>query len=102
MLRAALHRTRVGRRLDSTLTLIAFGLLCGEIAALSPERTGMFPLCAGGVRRGGRDRLRPHALVLFVDFHLRESRGAGVSSIVRDVGSVLVYFFIISSSCGSR
>ena len=94
-LRAALHRTRVGRRLDSALTLIAIGLIAGEVAALSAERTGFFLYAQAVFVAAVAIGLARSLLVLFVDFHLRESRGAGVSAIVRDVGSVLVYFFII-------
>jgi small-conductance mechanosensitive channel len=94
-LRATLHRTRVGRRLDSAMTLIALGLVLGEIAALSPERTGVFLyLQAAFIAAVGIGVART-LLILFVDYHLRETRGAAVSTIVRDVGSVLVYFIII-------
>jgi small-conductance mechanosensitive channel/CRP-like cAMP-binding protein len=96
VLRLALRRTRVERRLDSALTLIVLGLLAGSIAELGPrERRGLFlyayaffiaAVAIGTIRSG---------LILFVDFHLRERRGAAVSTIFRDVASVLVYFLII-------
>jgi small-conductance mechanosensitive channel/CRP-like cAMP-binding protein len=93
--RTALRRTRVERRLDSAMTLIVIGLILGELAALGPERTGIFLwLESGFVAAVGIGAVRT-LLVLFVDFYLRDRRGAGVSSIVRDVGSVLIYFVII-------
>ena len=95
VVRAAMHRTRVHRRLDSAMTLIAFGLVCGEIAAISPERAGIFLYAEAVFIAAVGIGLARTLLVLFVDYHLRETRGAGVSTIVRDVGSVLVYFFII-------
>ena len=95
VLRALLRRTRVGRRLDSTMTLIAIGPVFGEVAALSPQRTGPFLWAqAAFVAAVGIGAART-LLVLFVDYRLRDRQRAGVSAIVRDVGSVLVYFFII-------
>ncbi len=95
--RAGLHRTRVGTRLDSAFTLMGMGLVAGGIASLGRERppTGFFlyaqaffiaAMAIAGVRA---------LLILFVDFHLRESRGAAVSTIFRDVAGVLIYFLII-------
>lgn len=96
LLRVALRRTRLGKRLDSAFTLIALGLAAGAVAALGPrERHGLFlyahaffiaAVAIGAIRI---------ALILFVDFHLRERRGAAVSTIFRDVASVVVYFLII-------
>ncbi|MBI4516992.1 MAG: mechanosensitive ion channel family protein [Deltaproteobacteria bacterium] len=96
-LRLALRRTRIGTRLDSSLTLIAVGLLCGALSAVGRGgQDGAVFLYAyavfvaavliGGVRI---------ALVLFVDFYLRQRQGAGVSAIFRDVGSIVTYFLII-------
>lgn len=95
VLRAALRRTRVGRRLDSAMALIAIGLVLGEVAALSPQRTGLFLWAQAAFVAAVGIGVARTLLVLFVDYHLHERQGAGVSAIVRDVGSVLVYFFII-------
>lgn len=96
VLRVALRRTRVEKRLDSACTLIVLGLVAGAIAELGPRhRQGFFlyayaffiaAVAIGTIRS---------ALILFVDFHLRERRGAAVSTIFRDVASVVVYFLII-------
>lgn len=94
-LRAGLRRTRVGRRLDSAMTLIVIGLVLGEVAALSPDRTGVFLWAQAGFVVAVGIGVARTLLILFVDFYLRDRRGSGVSSIVRDVGSVLVYFFIV-------
>ncbi len=96
-LRSALHRTRIGRRLDSSLALLALGLAAGVLSTY------------GGAGAAGSVFLYTHAffvaavaigairsvLILYVDFYLRERQGAAVSSIVRDVASVLTYFIII-------
>lgn len=93
--RAGLRRTRVGRRLDSAMTLIVIGVVLGELATLGPRDAGLFLwLQAGFVAAVGIGVARA-LFVLFVDFYLRDRRGAGVSAIVRDVGSVLVYFLIV-------
>lgn len=94
-LRAGLRRTRVGRRLDSSMTLIVVGLVLGEIAALSPDRTGFFLWAQAGFVAAIAIGVVRTLLVLFVHFHLRDRQGAGVSAIVRDVGSVVIYFIII-------
>lgn len=95
VLRAALRRTRVERRLDSPLTLIVIGLVLGEIAALNPDRTGLFLWAQAGFVAAISIGIVRALLILFIQFHLRARQGAGVSAIVRDVGSVVVYFIII-------
>ncbi len=95
-LRAALHRSRIGRRLDSALTLLAVGLVFGAVAALGRDAHATLYQYAHAISVAvvviGVVRL---ALILFVDFHLRERRGAAVSSIFRDVASAVTYFLII-------
>jgi small-conductance mechanosensitive channel/CRP-like cAMP-binding protein len=94
-LRAGLRRTRVGRRLDWAMTLIVVGILLGEVAALSPDHGGLFLWAQAGFVAAVAIGVVRTLLVLFVDFYLHQRRGAGVSAIVRDVGSALVYFIII-------
>ncbi len=97
ILRAGLRRTRFGRRLDSSFTLMALGVIAAMLAGLAAAAGSMsvylyldaFSIAAAAI---GSVRV---VLVLLVDFHLRERRGAAVSTIIRDVGSVLVYFLII-------
>lgn len=96
-IRSFVRRTRIGTRLDSALTLLVFGLAAGAIAALDPNGHVSGPFLyvyaffVAAIAIGSARAL----LVLFVDFHLRERRGAAVSRIFRDVGSVLIYFLII-------
>ena len=93
--RSLLHNTRLRRRLDSALTLLALGLAAGAVSMLGPHDSGPFlyvyAFFVAAVAIGATRAL----LVLFVDFHLRERRGAAVSRIFSDVGSVLIYFLII-------
>lgn len=96
LLRLALRRTRVERRLDSAFTLIAVGLIAGAVAALGPRRhEGVFLYAYAFFIAALAIGLTRLALVLFVDFHLRERRGTTVSTIFRDVASVVIYFLII-------
>ena len=91
------HRTRIGNRLDSPMTLIRIGLAFGAVAALGPADTDgsvfryVYACFVAAVAIG----VVRCALILFVDFFLRESQGAAVSSIVRDVASIVTYFVII-------
>lgn len=86
-LRAALQRSRFGRRLDAGLTLLVFALLALAVST--------------GAAAEGADALVPYAravfaaalaiatvrilLVLLVDVYLRERRHLKVSAIVRDI-----------------
>ncbi len=97
VLRPLLHRTRVRAHLDASLTLISVGFVFGALSAL------------GGGSAGGAVFLDAYAvfvaavaigivrtvLVLFVDFYMRERKGAAISTIFRDVASVITYFIII-------
>lgn len=97
--RVALRRTRLRQRLDSALALLALGLAVGAVALLGPPGRDAGPLlyvrafCVAAVAIGAARVL----LVLFVDFHVRRRRGAAVSRIFSDVGSVLIYFLIIGA-----
>jgi len=97
--RALLHRTRIGNRLDSAFTLLSVGLVAGAISMLGGggaegvlflDAYALFiaAVAIGLVRIG---------LVLFVDFYLRERKGAAVSTIFRDVATLITYFLIILS-----
>jgi small-conductance mechanosensitive channel/CRP-like cAMP-binding protein len=95
--RLLLHRTRLRTRLDSGLLLVRFGLVCGAIAAMGQEgKAGIVYLYAYALFVAtvaiGVVRV---VLVLFVDFYMRERKGAAVSSIFRDVATVVTYFVII-------
>lgn len=84
------------RRLDSAFTLIAFGLIAGVVAQLgSRPHEGLFLYAYAFFITALAIGLTRLALVLFVDFHLRERRGTVVSTIFRDVASVVIYFLII-------
>ncbi len=97
VLRQLVHLTRLGRQLDASFTLIFVGLLMGavDIAISSAGWLGVLPYLhavlfgtvAIGVVRA--------ALILFVDFYLRQRGGAAMSAIFRDVGSVVAYFLVI-------
>ncbi len=98
-LRVLLHRTRIRTRLDSGLTLLMIALVAGAIAMLGGGTGGgilfldayavFIAATAIGLVRIG--------LVLFVDFYLRERKGAAVSTIFRDVATLVTYFLIILS-----
>lgn len=96
-LRQLAHRSRLANHLDASLSLIAFGVFVGGFAVLTRLAGwgGLTPyfdalvlgcLALGGVRV---------VLTLFVDFYLRERRGAAVSAIIRDVASIVAYFIVV-------
>ncbi|HUI26703.1 MAG TPA: hypothetical protein VL403_11520, partial [Candidatus Kryptonia bacterium] len=93
VLRPILHRTRMNARLDSALTLLTIGLLCGAISALGggEARGGLFLYAYAVFVAAISIGLVHAALVLFVDFYLRERQGAAVSTIFRDVASLIIY-----------
>ena len=96
-LRQLARRSRLAHHLDRSLLLIAAGIFVGGIAIL-------------GVLAGGQ-AVAPYfdavvlsllllwgarlLLTVFVDFYLRQRKGAVVSGIFRDAGGLLVYFFVI-------
>ena len=97
VLRAALHRSRLGRRLDAGLSLLTIGLLAlalgtGAAAegaqAVVPYARAIFAaaLAIAAVRI---------ALVLLVDIYLRERQRVKVSAIVRDIVGLAAYFLIV-------
>ncbi len=92
--RRLLRRTHLRHQLDSALLLLAIGLAAGAVARVA-SGAGPFlyldAFCVAAVAIGAARA----ALVLFVDFYLRRRRGAAVSRIFSDVGSVLIYFLII-------
>jgi small-conductance mechanosensitive channel len=95
--RLLLRRTRMGNRLNSPVTLIRVGLVFGALAVLGPsdgDATLVRYAHAAFVAAVLIGTVRV-AIIVFVDFYLRERQGAAVSSIVRDVASILTYFLII-------
>jgi small-conductance mechanosensitive channel/CRP-like cAMP-binding protein len=96
-LRVSLHRSRLGKRLDTGLTLLVVGLLAFATAT--------------GAAAEGADVVVPYAravfvaavaiaavriaLVLLVDVYLRERQHLQVSAIVRDVVGMVTYFLIV-------
>jgi len=97
VVRSALHRSRIGRRLDAGLTLLVIGLLALAVAtaastegadAIVPYARAVFvaALAIAAVRI---------AMVLLVDIYLRERQHAKVSAIVRDSAGLVAYFVII-------
>lgn len=97
VLRQLAHRSRLGKRLNASFTLMVVGLLFGAIgtslrlAGLSAAApyfdAALFGAVAIGIVRA--------ALTVFVDFYLRQREGAAVSAIVRDVASVVAYFVVV-------
>jgi small-conductance mechanosensitive channel/CRP-like cAMP-binding protein len=97
VLRATLHRSRLGRRLDAGLTLLTIALLALAVGTAAATE--------------GVDAVVPYAravciamlaiaavrlvLVLLVDIYLRERRRVKVSAIVRDSASLVAYFVIV-------
>lgn len=95
--RQLVRRSRLGHRLDAALTLIAAGIFIGGIAIAVrllgfPGATPYFDAVILGALALGAVRA---VITLFVDFYMRQSRGAAVSAIVRDVGSILAYFVVV-------
>ena len=97
VLRQLAHRSRLGRDLDASFSLIALGLVVGaasiavEVAGFTraaPYLDAVF-VCAvavGAVRA---------VITFFVDFYLRQREGAAVSAIFRDVASIVAYFLVV-------
>jgi small-conductance mechanosensitive channel/CRP-like cAMP-binding protein len=96
LLRASLHRSRLGRRVDAGLSLLIVATLALAIGtaaqtegadAVVPYARAVFvaALAIAAVRI---------ALVLFVDIYLRERRRVTVSAIVRDIIGMGAYFVI--------
>jgi small-conductance mechanosensitive channel/CRP-like cAMP-binding protein len=96
-LRAVLHRTRIGHRLDAALSLLILAAVAHFVVLTTPvdARGALFPYARALAVAAFAIAAVRIGLVLFVDFYLRERRGRSVSAIVRDVGSVLAYFLII-------
>ncbi len=97
VLRAALHRSRLGRRLDAGLMILTIGVIALALgtAAAAEGADGVVPyaravfaaaLAIAAVRIG---------LVLLVDVYLRERQQMRVSAIVRDIAGMAAYFVIV-------
>ena len=96
-LRAIMHRSRLGRRLDAGLTLLIIALSAlalgtgaaaegADTVALYTRALFAATLAIAVVRI---------ALVLFVDVYLRERHQVKVSTIVRDIVGMAAYFVIV-------
>jgi small-conductance mechanosensitive channel/CRP-like cAMP-binding protein len=95
--RTAMHRTRLGRRLDGGLTLFIVGLVAAYLALAARgegDDLGLEVWLRALAIVAIAISLVRIALVLFVDFYLR-ARGRGVSAIFRDLTGLLIYFLII-------
>jgi small-conductance mechanosensitive channel/CRP-like cAMP-binding protein len=97
VLRQLAHRSRLGKRLNASFTLIVVGLLVGALGicvrlAGFPGAAPYFDAALFGALAIGLVRT---ALTVFVDFYLRQREGAIVSAIIRDVASVIAYFVVI-------
>ncbi len=94
--RAALHRTRLGKRLDGGITLFSVGLLAAYLAvATQGEQSGGIDMWLRAVAiTAVAISVERVALVLFVDLYLR-ARGRAVSAIFRDLAGLLIYFLIV-------
>ena len=97
VVRAIMHRSRLGRRLDAGLTLLIIALCAlalGTGAAAEgaqlvvPYARALF----AGLLAIALVRI---ALVLFVDVYLREQHEVKVSAIVRDIVGMGAYFVIV-------
>ena len=97
VVRAALHQSRVGRRLDSALTLLVIGLLAlaGGFAATAEGVEALTPYLRALAAAALAIATVRIAMVLLVDIYLRERQHARVSAIVRDSGGLVAYFIII-------
>ena len=97
LLRATLHRSRLGRRLDAGLTLLMIGLLALALGtAAAAEGADAVVLYARAVFTAALAIAAVRiALVLFVDVYLRERQHLRVSAIVRDIAGMAAYFVIV-------
>ena len=96
-LRQLAHRSRLARRFDGPLSLIAFGIFVGGLAILARlagfasatpylDAVILGALAIGGVRV---------VLTVFVESYLSRRESALVSAIFRDIASIVVYFVVI-------
>jgi small-conductance mechanosensitive channel/CRP-like cAMP-binding protein len=97
VLRGALHRSRIGRRLDAGLALAILALLSLAVAtaAAAQGAAGVVPFARAVFIAALAIALVRLTVVLIVDIYLRERRRVQVSAIVRDIAALGVYFLII-------
>jgi small-conductance mechanosensitive channel/CRP-like cAMP-binding protein len=97
VLRRLVHLTRLSRELDTSFTLIVFGLAVGtiELAAANMGWVVVTPYLEAVLFGGVAIGIVRIALTVFVDFYLRQRGGAAMSAIFRDVASVIAYFLVI-------
>lgn len=96
-LRSALHRSRLGRRLDAGLALIIVALLALAIAtaAAAQGADAAVPFARAVFIAALAIAVVRIVVVLIVDVYLRERHRVQVSAIVRDIVALGVYFLII-------
>ena len=96
-LRTALHRSRIGRRLDAGLTLLVVGLLALALgtAASAEGAVAVIPYARAICIAALAIAAVRIAMVLLIDIYLRERQHAQVSAIVRDSAGLVAYFVII-------
>jgi small-conductance mechanosensitive channel/CRP-like cAMP-binding protein len=97
VLRALLHRTRVGRRLDTGLALLIVALLALAVAtaAATQGAEAVVPYARAVFAAAFAIAVLRITIVLLIDVYLRESHRLYVSAILRDVVALGAYFLII-------
>ena len=97
LLRGALHRSRLGRRVDASLTLSTVALLAVAIAtaAAAQGADAVVPFARAVFIAALAIAVVRMVVVLIVDIYLREHHRVQVSAIVRDIVALCIYVLII-------
>jgi small-conductance mechanosensitive channel/CRP-like cAMP-binding protein len=97
VLRAALHRTRIGRRLDAGWTLLIVALLALAVAtaAAAQGADGVAAYAHAVFAATLAIAILRMVVVVVVDVYLREGLHVNVSAILRDLIALALYFVII-------